>query len=69
MRRFFRALFAALSETPPDDDGDQLDAVLTVEAVRDWAENVRDSRDGLPEEYRHGMCRAAADVLRILDAG
>jgi hypothetical protein len=73
--RWFRAFLAALSETPPD-DGRELarnqalaGAVFTCEAIREWAENVRDSADAMPQEYRPGMGKAAADVLRILDAG
>ena len=71
IRRWARAFLLAVSESPPDRElaGDQSDAVLTLDAVRDWALNVRDAQDALPQEYRPGMRKAAADVLRILDAG
>ena len=71
IRRWARAFLLAVSESPPDREftGDQSDAVLTLDALRDWALNVRDAQDALPQEYRPGMRKAAADVLRILDAG
>ena len=71
IRRWARAFLLAVSESPPDRElaGDQSDAVLTLDALRDWALKVRDAQDALPQEYRPGMRKAAADVLRILDAG
>ena len=76
MRHAFRALLAALSETPPGDrerarSQALADAVFTLEAVRDWAEHTRDA-DAHPrpgERRDKGYMQAVADVLKILDAG
>ena len=76
MRHAFRALLAALSETPPDDrerarSQALADAVFTLEAVRTWAEHVRDTETHPPPGKRRepGYMHAVADVLNILDAG
>ena len=71
--RWLRAFLAALSESPPDADWEEArghalnDAVFTCDALWDWAENVEASAYAVPEEYRPGMRKAAADVLRILE--
>lgn len=78
MRYAFRALLAALSETPPDDrerarSQALADAVFTLEAVRAWAEHHRDMDYHLAAAVRRdvppGYMQAVADVLKILDAG